>query len=63
VFAAELGALDVVARARLLDALYLGTSAPAWEALRHDRALSVAQSADVVRRTVGALLTSTGGPS
>ena len=56
VFAVELDALDDRARARQLDALYLAASASAWEALRHDRDLSVEDATSVMRRLVGAVL-------
>jgi TetR/AcrR family transcriptional regulator of autoinduction and epiphytic fitness len=62
VFAAELAPLDAPARAALLDALYLASSGPAWEALRHERALSVDGATAVVRRTVRALLSPGGLP-
>jgi AcrR family transcriptional regulator len=56
VFARELGRLDETTRARTLDALYLCSAAAAWEALRHDRALSPEQAVQVVRRSVAAVL-------
>ncbi len=56
VFARELDPLDEDGRARTLDALYLCSAAAAWEALRHDRALSPEQAVVVVRRSVAAVL-------
>ncbi len=56
VFASELDRLDADTRARTLDALYLCSAAAAWEALRHDRALSPEQAVGVVRRSVAAVL-------
>lgn len=56
VFGPELDARDDDARARLLDALYLASSGPSWEALRHDRGLTPAQAAGVVRASVTAVL-------
>ncbi len=56
VFGPELEALDHRTRARRLDALYLAVSASAWEALRHDRGLSVQDATTVMRRLVGAVL-------
>ena len=56
VFAQELDPLDATARARTLDALYLCSAAAAWEALRHDRGLSVEDATSVMRRLVGAVL-------
>ena len=56
VFGPELDALDDRTRARRLDALYLAVGASAWEALRHDRGLSVQDATTVMRRLVGAVL-------
>jgi TetR/AcrR family transcriptional regulator of autoinduction and epiphytic fitness len=56
VFAAELDPLDPTGRARRLDALYLAASASAWEALRHDRDLSVEEATSVMRRLVDGVL-------
>ena len=56
VFGPELDGLDRARRARRLDALYLAASASAWEALRHDRGLSVEDATSVMRRLVGAVL-------
>lgn len=56
VFARELRALSAADRARTLDALYLCCAAAAWEALRHDRGLSVEDATSVVRRLVHAVL-------
>lgn len=56
VFARELDALAVDARRAVLDALYLATSGPAWDALRVDRALDPTGAEAVMRRTVRALL-------
>ena len=56
VFAPELAALPAQQRARRMDALYLASSGPAWEALRHDRGLSPEDATDVVRSTVTAIL-------
>ena len=60
-FATELDLLGREARDRLLDALYLASSGPAWEARRHDRRLTAGCAGGVVRRTVGALLDPPGG--
>lgn len=57
VFAAELAALEPLRRSRCLDALYLASSGPAWEALRHDRGLTAQEASDVMRFAVTALLT------
>ena len=56
VFAAELDVLDAAARARLVDALYLASSGPAWEALRHDRGLPPEDARAVMCRLVTAVL-------
>lgn len=56
VFAGELDALDRTARARLVDALYLASSGPAWEALRHDRGLQPGDARLVMCRLVAAVL-------
>jgi AcrR family transcriptional regulator len=42
---------------RTLDALYLATGGPAWDALRTDRHLDPTEAEAVMRRTVTALLT------
>lgn len=55
-FGPELSAMDAPARAGCLDALYLAAGGPSWEALRHDRALTVEQATGVVRQLVSALL-------
>lgn len=55
-FAAELDVLPESARARCLDALYLASSGPAWEALRHDRGLSPGDAMLVMRQLVSAVL-------
>ena len=57
VFGAELAALEPQQRSRCLDALYLASSGPAWEALRHDRGLTAQEASDVMRFGVTALLT------
>lgn len=44
----------------LLDALYLATGGPAWDALRSDRHLDPAAAESVMRRTVTALLAEEG---
>ena len=56
VFAQELDELDEVSRRRRLDALYLASSGPAWESLRHDRGLSPEEATAVVQRLVTAVL-------
>ena len=56
VFARELDTLDDRRRARCLDALYLASSGPAWEALRHDRSLSPDDATAVLRTLLTALL-------
>ena len=56
VFGPELDGLDPTGRARCLDALYLASSGPAWEALRHDRGLSPEQAAGVLCASVAAVL-------
>jgi AcrR family transcriptional regulator len=45
---------------RLLDALYLATGGPAWDALRTDRHLNPSDAEAVMRRTVTALLATEG---
>ena len=55
-FARELDAMDDRSRSRCLDALYLASSGPAWEALRHDRDLSPEDAAAVMASMVTALL-------
>lgn len=57
VFAPELDHVSPAARASVLDALYLVSSAPAWESLRHDRRLSVDEARAAVRDALMALLT------
>jgi len=57
VFAAELAGPG---GPRLLDALYLATGGPAWDALRTDRRLDPPDAEAVMRRTVTALLTTEG---
>ncbi len=52
VFAPELVGLDDDAQAALLDALYLVSSASAWEALRQDRGLDPERAVEVVRTCV-----------
>jgi len=56
VFAGELGRLPDEAGAALLDALYLATGGPAWDALRGDRGLDPDRARAVMTRTVAALL-------
>jgi len=56
VFARELGPLPPDSRRAVLDALYLATSGPAWDALRVDRSLDPSGAEAVMRRTVSALL-------
>ena len=46
----------------VLDALYLATGGPAWDALRGDRGLDPDRALDVMTRTVTALLVP-GGPA
>jgi AcrR family transcriptional regulator len=60
VFERELRGLHPPAAGALLDALYLATGGPAWDALRGDRGLDPGRALVVMRRTVAALL-STGG--
>lgn len=55
-FAPELAAMDAPRRAACLDALYLAAGGPSWDALRHDRGLSVERSTGVLRQLVVALL-------
>lgn len=62
VFAPELRRRPVVEAAELLDALYLATGGPAWDALRGDRGLDTDRALDVMTRTVTALLVP-GGPA
>ena len=59
VFAAELSEVGT-GGAALVDALYLATGGPAWDALRGDRGLDPDAALTVMRRTVAALLTSGG---
>lgn len=56
VFEAELRRLSKSEAADLLDALYLATGGPAWDALRGDRGLDPDRALEVMRRTVAALL-------
>lgn len=56
VFAPELDALPPSARASVLDVLYLVSSAPAWESLRHDRGLSVDEARAAICDALSALL-------
>ena len=56
VFARELDRLPPRERARTVDALYLCSAAAAWEALRHDRALSPQDATAVMRGLVTAVL-------
>jgi AcrR family transcriptional regulator len=46
--------------AKMLDALYLATGGPAWDALRTDRHLDPSAAEAVMRRTVTALLAAEG---
>ena len=62
VFRTELAPLEPAEREVLVTALHLAAGGPAWELLRHDRGLPVEQAAALVRRTVGRLVPSTGGP-
>ena len=57
VFESELRRLPGEEASALLDALYLATGGPAWDALRGDRGLDADRALDVMRRTVTALLT------
>jgi TetR/AcrR family transcriptional regulator of autoinduction and epiphytic fitness len=57
VFAPELRGADA---GELLDALYLATGGPAWDALRGDRGLDPDRALAVMRRTVAALLSNGG---
>jgi len=57
VFATELAGAH---GAKLLDALYLATGGPAWDALRSDRHLDPSAAEAVMRRTVTALLAAEG---
>jgi AcrR family transcriptional regulator len=57
VFARE---LDGPHGPKMLDALYLATGGPAWDALRSDRHLDPAAAEAVMRRTVRALLAAEG---
>ena len=56
VFAPELAHLPDTEAAALLDALYLATGGPAWDALRGDRALDPDRALAVMTRTVAALV-------
>lgn len=55
-FGPELSAMDAPGRRACLDALYLAAGGPAWEALRHDRGLSVEQATGVLHQLVVSLL-------
>jgi len=55
VFAAEIS--QARSSQALLDALYLATGGPGWDALRGDRQLDPDEALTVMRRTVAALLT------
>lgn len=57
VFAGELAGAS---GPRTLDALYLATGGPAWDALRTDRHLDPSDAEAVMRRTVTALLATEG---
>jgi hypothetical protein len=57
VFGPELARLTDAEAAALLDALYLATGGPAWDALRGDRRLDPDRALAVMTRTVAALLT------
>jgi AcrR family transcriptional regulator len=54
------GELDGPHGPTLLDALYLATGGPAWDALRTDRHLDPPEAEAVMRRTVTALLAAEG---
>jgi len=56
VFAAELAGRDEAGRRRLLDGVFVAAGGPTWEALRHDRGLTVAAAQEHVRRHLTALL-------
>lgn len=56
-FSPELDRLPAPARKAVLDALYLVSSAPAWESLRHDRGLSVDEARAAICNALTALLT------
>jgi AcrR family transcriptional regulator len=56
VFAPELARLPDGEAVALLDALYLATGGPAWDALRGDRGLDPDRALDVMTRTVEALM-------
>ena len=55
VFARELDPLPPAARARMMAALFIAAG-PAWESLRRDRRLSVAECTACMQQTVTALL-------
>jgi AcrR family transcriptional regulator len=59
-FAAELGALDRLERAELVEALDAAIAPGAWEHLRASRALSLARARGVMERTLRALLRDAG---
>jgi TetR/AcrR family transcriptional regulator of autoinduction and epiphytic fitness len=56
VFGPELDRLDATGRARLMDALYVASSAASWDVLRTDRGLDPEDAAGVMRRLVTDLL-------
>jgi AcrR family transcriptional regulator len=56
VFATELDPLDAEPRTTVLEALHLATSAGAWEVLRREHELSVAEAGRVVIVSMSALL-------
>jgi TetR/AcrR family transcriptional regulator of autoinduction and epiphytic fitness len=56
VFARELTELDPDRHALVLEAMHLACSAGAWEVLRHDRELSIADAERVVGTSLTALL-------
>jgi TetR/AcrR family transcriptional regulator of autoinduction and epiphytic fitness len=62
VFAAEFAPLTADQRSALLDALFLVSAGPAWEALRLDRRLDPAGALAVLTRSVSALFLP-GGPA
>jgi TetR/AcrR family transcriptional regulator, regulator of autoinduction and epiphytic fitness len=62
VFRTELAPLDDDERRTMVTALQVAAGGTTWELLRHDRALPVAEAADLVRRTVRRLVPPTGGP-
>ena len=62
VFRLELAPLPDAERTVLLTALHVAAGGTTWELLRHDRGLSVAEAAELVRRTVRRIVPTTGGP-